>query len=67
MKEVVRGYGVLIRRKDGSSFLASGAEVAPYLVRNFDGAQRYKRELIEHLNHKRMRVVKVRATFEVGK
>lgn len=67
MKEQQTRYGVLIRRKDGTAFLASGDHSAVFIRRSRREALKYADELAEQMpcNRRRLKVVKVRVTWEV--
>ena len=66
-KETKTGYGVLVVRKDGTFFLASGKDGRFFRGNGHDErkeAVTFKRELEAHLSTK-CKVVKLRATWEV--
>lgn len=62
-KEVIEGYGVLIRRDDGPEFLSVSGDAGRSVFYKHKAAVAYKRELAE--NNLPGRVVKIRVTYEV--
>lgn len=62
LKEEIQGYGVLVKRKDGSVFLASAASSVRYIALNREDAVARKNELQGHLDCK-CKVVRLTATF----
>jgi hypothetical protein len=62
-KETIDGYGVLIRRDDGTEFFSCSGDAGRSVFYERKAAVVYKRELKEH--GIKGRVVPVRATFEV--
>ena len=63
MKETIDGYGILIRRDDGSEFLSVSGDAGRSVFYKHKAAVAYKRELAKH--DLPGRVVKVRVTYEV--
>jgi hypothetical protein len=64
---MVKVYGVLIRRGDGTAFLASGGNSLPFMNRKHGRALEYIKELTEHgFKRERLRVIKLEIRYRTA-